>query len=494
MSARPGRARTLSSRMLIWLSLMLLPLIGGGVAGIAQQQRDLAETRATAERTGSTFLGIERAHRALHAGEEVATARARHAGDPAADRALHDASLRVEAAIGQLERLVPAAHRASLRRVRALWARAASVASRPGTRAATDREVRWIETAVFAAQAELEQVTDTVARDVRDGRGSAGDARVQTIALVVSFLISSGIAIAIALHLRAAIGRPLALLRASARRLGRGDLDHRVELNSFAEFAEVADSLNAMATRLADSQRELSRRASHDELTGLANRGVLFERVERALGALDAGRAIAVLFIDVDDFKAVNDSLGHTVGDGVLATLAPRLRDAVRPGDSIARLGGDEFAVLLEDMAEPADAERVAERVLLALSAPMIVGGLEVSLGGSVGVAVATAQDRMTAEELLRAADLAMYAAKRMASAGTGCTTRRCSRERSSGSSSKPTSSARSSATSSTCITSPSSSSGPASCARWRRSRAGTTRSAARSRRTSSSAWPSAPA
>jgi diguanylate cyclase (GGDEF)-like protein len=119
-----------------------------------------------------------------------------------------------------------------------------------------------------------------------------------------------------------------------------------------------------------------------------------------------------VLFIDVDDFKAVNDSLGHTVGDGVLSTIAVRLRDALRSSDSIARLGGDEFAVLVEDMREPDGGARLAERVLLALSAPMLVGGIEVSLGGSVGVAIATAADRMSGEDLLRAADLAMYAAK----------------------------------------------------------------------------------
>ena len=279
-------------------------------------------------------------------------------------------------------------------------------------RPAGDRELRVLHALVFRGQGELETITNVAARRVRDGDESAGDQRIQALGLVISFLLSSTIAVALALHLRRAIGSPLARLRLSARRLGRGDLDHRVDLQSFAEFGEVADSLNAMASRLAESQRELSRRASHDELTGLANRGVLFDRVERALARVTDERAVAVLFIDVDDFKAVNDSLGHTVGDGVLTTLAERLRDALRPTDSIARLGGDEFAVLVEDMHGPDDGAHVAERILLALSAPMIVGGIEVSLGGSVGVAVATAEDRMTGEDLLRAADLAMYAAK----------------------------------------------------------------------------------
>jgi diguanylate cyclase (GGDEF)-like protein len=114
----------------------------------------------------------------------------------------------------------------------------------------------------------------------------------------------------------------------------------------------------------------------------------------------------------VDDFKAINDNLGHSVGDGVLTELVGRLREALRPANTVARLGGDEFAVLVEDMPDASHGAYVAERILLALSAPATVGGIELSLGASIGVAVATPADGMTAEELMRAADLAMYAAK----------------------------------------------------------------------------------
>jgi diguanylate cyclase (GGDEF)-like protein len=412
MSVRPGRHRTLNSRLLVWLSCMLFPVIAGGVVGIALQQRQIHQTRAMSERIGTTFLSIERAHRALHAAEVAATARAQAPGEPATDAALWAAEARAAGALADLEAITADEHLAPVRRARALWGRADVMARTSGLRPAGDRRLRAMHALVFAAQGELEALTDVAVRRVRDGDESAGDHSLQALALVVSFLLSSAMAVALALHLRRAIGSPLGRLRLSARRLGRGDLDHRVELNSFAEFGEVADSLNAMASRLAESQRELSRRASHDELTGLADRSVLFERVERALARMAPDRAVAVLFIDVDDFKAVNDSLGHTVGDGVLSTIAARLRDAVRPSDSIARLGGDEFAVLVEDMREADGGVRLAERILLALSAPMLVGSIEVSLGGSVGVAIATAEDRTSGEDLLRAADLAMYAAK----------------------------------------------------------------------------------
>ena len=119
---------------------------------------------------------------------------------------------------------------------------------------------------------------------------------------------------------------------------------------------------------------------------------------------------MVVLFVDLDDFKAINDSLGHAAGDRVLQEVGERLRTTVRPGDTVARLGGDEFAFLLEDVADPRDADEVAERVAAALVTPLAVGGVEVALRASVGIALA--QDGDAAADLLRDADTAMYTAK----------------------------------------------------------------------------------
>ncbi len=158
-------------------------------------------------------------------------------------------------------------------------------------------------------------------------------------------------------------------------------------------------------------EAQLTRQAFHDALTGLPNRALFTDRVSHALKRRGRQhRGVVVLFVDLDDFKAINDSLGHQAGDRVLQEVGERLRTTVRPGDTVARLGGDEFAFLLEDVSDPADAEEVADRVAISLGAPLAVGGVEVALRASVGIAVADDSD--TAADLLRDADTAMYTAK----------------------------------------------------------------------------------
>jgi diguanylate cyclase (GGDEF)-like protein/PAS domain S-box-containing protein len=160
------------------------------------------------------------------------------------------------------------------------------------------------------------------------------------------------------------------------------------------------------------AEEALTHQAFHDALTGLANRVLFADRVGQALRRRARGDgAAAVVFIDLDGFKAVNDTLGHQAGDALLREVADRLRSTVRAGDTVARLGGDEFAVLVEasgDGVAPAGA--TADRVLAALARPMELAGQRVTISGSVGIAVATAD--ATGESLVRDADIAMYAAK----------------------------------------------------------------------------------
>lgn len=156
---------------------------------------------------------------------------------------------------------------------------------------------------------------------------------------------------------------------------------------------------------------ELHHRASHDALTGLPNRSVFEQRLGGAVAAATAAAQSAVLFIDLDRFKEVNDSFGHRFGDLVLTHVAARLRAALRHGDMVARLSGDEFAVLVEAVQVPADACRIAEAVVAACSAPMNVAGQDVTMSCSVGVALCPAH-ASTADELMRASDSALYGAK----------------------------------------------------------------------------------
>jgi diguanylate cyclase (GGDEF)-like protein len=158
-------------------------------------------------------------------------------------------------------------------------------------------------------------------------------------------------------------------------------------------------------------EAELAHQARHDSLTGLANRRMCRDRVEVALALAEAGgHHAAVLFLDLDDFKTVNDSLGHAAGDRLLVEVAERLLNATRGCDTVARLGGDEFAVLLKKVQSDGDATIVADRIRAALRRPFTLDGQEVFVGASVGIARSEAGD--TAEDLLRNADLAMYEAK----------------------------------------------------------------------------------
>lgn len=158
-------------------------------------------------------------------------------------------------------------------------------------------------------------------------------------------------------------------------------------------------------------QQELAYQAFHDELTGLKNRSVFREELERASAhSRRSGRAFAVMMLDLDDFKAINDSLGHPFGDQVLRMTASRLLDCLREEDTPVRLGGDEFAAVLESANSEADALAVADRILLRLSEPAVVSGIEIVVRASIGVALSSGAS--SPEELERDADLALYDAK----------------------------------------------------------------------------------
>jgi len=181
---------------------------------------------------------------------------------------------------------------------------------------------------------------------------------------------------------------------------GDGAVEHFVAIRR-----DISDRLRV--------EEELAHNATHDPLTGLANRVLFVDRVQHVIdrGQRAPAPLFALMFVDLDRFKLVNDSLGHSAGDELLRELARRLQGCVRPADTVARLGGDEFAILLEDLARVGDVYRLARRVLAVFEQPFAVQGHELYSAGSIGIAMSSTGYREAAG-LLRDADVAMYRAK----------------------------------------------------------------------------------
>lgn len=187
----------------------------------------------------------------------------------------------------------------------------------------------------------------------------------------------------------------------STREYARGDVDF---LQALANV--LADALERQAT-----EDRMRHRALHDALTGLPNRVLFLDRLDQALTRLRRTKsAAAILFLDLDHFKLVNDSLGHQVGDELLAAVAPRLRQAVRRSDTVARFGGDEFGILLEDVSGELEAVDTAQRIASVFTRPFVLAGREHFVTTSIGIAIARGGE--LSEELIRDADAAMYRAK----------------------------------------------------------------------------------
>ncbi|HEU0305449.1 MAG TPA: EAL domain-containing protein, partial [Lysobacter sp.] len=202
------------------------------------------------------------------------------------------------------------------------------------------------------------------------------------------------------------------ILTALDRKQAQAELEHRVA-DRTRELARVVGELREQISERERAEQQLMHETMHDSLTGLPNRTFLYDALERALARMsrDPSHRFAVLFLDLDRFKVINDSVGHLAGDQMLKEAGARLAGCVRPFDVVARLGGDEFAVLLEDVNLPEEACHVAQRAIASLRQPMHIAGKELFTSASIGIALGHARYRR-AEELLRDADVAMYRAK----------------------------------------------------------------------------------
>lgn len=193
--------------------------------------------------------------------------------------------------------------------------------------------------------------------------------------------------------------------------LRRRELELEVVRRS-AELVDLNQELHREIGIRRDAEETLKHQASHDNLTNLPNRNLLADRLQQALARAPwRHRLVALLFLDLDGFKQVNDTLGHHTGDELLRGVAARLLGCVRPGDTVARLGGDEFIILLLDVADDGDIRRVAGKIHEAMRTPFILGEREVHVGSTIGISVYP-HDGNDAESLLKLADTAMYHAK----------------------------------------------------------------------------------
>jgi diguanylate cyclase (GGDEF)-like protein len=230
--------------------------------------------------------------------------------------------------------------------------------------------------------------------------------------LIVSFAIlflACGLGGLLSRRVYRSIAAPLKALEEATTHLGNEDLSHRVAVTGNDELARVGSAFNAMADKLQLSREELQHHALHDPLTGLPNRALFMEQLEHALArARRKGTAVSVLYLDLDGFKTVNDTLGHEAGDEALVDVAERLRHSLREVDTVARLGGDEFGIVLEE--ELQGATLAAQRIVRQFERPWSLSSGYVSIGVSIGVAARANDEGL--DELLRQADTAMYAAK----------------------------------------------------------------------------------
>jgi len=245
--------------------------------------------------------------------------------------------------------------------------------------------------------------------------------------ILICTALSAWVALPLARRLLRGITVPLQSLAAVAHaaRSAR-DFDRRVPPARIAELDSLGSDFNALLgemeawqSHLQSENETLAHQANHDSLTGLPNRAFFEGRLIRALrGATKLDERVAVLFLDSDRFKDINDNFGHAAGDAVLVAVAARVRAQLRDGDLVARLGGDEFAILLAPLHKAEDAQRIADKIIASMDMPIDVpGGSQVLTSLSIGIAIYP-EHGATPGTLLNAADAAMYQAKRLSLGG----------------------------------------------------------------------------
>ena len=237
--------------------------------------------------------------------------------------------------------------------------------------------------------------------------------RLYALFIALNTLVALSLAYALGRYLIACITRPLSrLVRLTHNVANQKDYTLREVVESRDEIGDLSQAFNSMLSNIHERDVRLNHLAYRDNVTGLTNRHYFKERAEQAVGnALHNGSLCCLMFIDLDRFKAVNDTLGHEVGDELLHVVAQRLSGLLRNNDVVCRIGGDEFAVILENVKSIDNVKAMAQKMVHALAQAVRLQGHDICIGASIGISACPDQAN-TVTELLRCADVAMYQAK----------------------------------------------------------------------------------
>ena len=448
-TGKPARAGSLKREWSRAFMLVLLALLAGaaatvvGVRVVTDQIREAAaQHRVESETVAELRAGVD-AH------EQAALQLL--AADPVDTSAFLQQQMDLSARFNAAAEILPDGHgmRATVREARVAWQEGLSAHGLWGGQVAGLHGNHVEEAPAFAASGARAR---TLLADIRRASldalddGVAYGAQIQQMVVAARtalFALAAGGVFYFRRRMTKYLMHPVELLHRGVLKLQSGDYSHRINVVRNDELGQLAGAFNSMAATVHDSHLELTFRATHDPLTGLANRTVLTERLVAAFGAEDAntgnentsneytgsenagtglpspGRSVTgrggwregLLIIDVDDFKDVNDSLGHEGGDALLIQLAQRLRGCVRGHDLVARLGGDEFAIVVMDDGGGAATGDVAARIQNVMGDPFSIDEVRLKVTVSMGAAQRGAETADPAE-LMRQADFAMYMAK----------------------------------------------------------------------------------
>ena len=246
----------------------------------------------------------------------------------------------------------------------------------------------------------------------RNGDFKASSAKIETL-ILVQLIFFCFLAIFVLLFLNKNLFQPLKVLLNSTKKTEEGSALSIVDVVSNDEMGYLLSSFYSMSEKVHERTRVLGHKAFHDELTGLKNRSKMNNEIENAINSSqEFNNKFAVFFIDLNDFKILNDTLGHDAGDIILKEAAVRLKAAIRSDDSVFRVGGDEFVVLIKGVKAIAEVQYIVSKVLKTTESPVMIQGQQTKISLSLGVAISP-DDSENSLDIVKFADIAMYAAKR---------------------------------------------------------------------------------